>query len=235
MHLVPELRIRIKEGRERRHMSRADLAREVGKRIGKAGGISNSSITLWEEGPTERMTEKLWNVLREIMPELAACQPQPGEIAAPRTSSPSYQQVRYLPVLAMAHCAEQQVVDAFLGQVNLGDWGGETIPWIGPSAAKVLALQASGDSMAPTILDGDVAVCEEYPDLSCCIGNMVVAVYHDGQADEQIVLKRLQAITGEGLILTSDNPTFPTLIVPRQKLRCLWLVTGFHRHTIRGH
>jgi SOS-response transcriptional repressor LexA len=71
-------------------------------------------------------------------------------------------------------------------------------------------LRARGDSMAPTIADGDEVLVHIQPTAE--IGQIVV-VRQDGEA----VIKRLKGSNGD-VELCSDNPAYPPFTLPRGEI-----------------
>ena len=68
------------------------------------------------------------------------------------------------------------------------------------------ALRCKGDSMAPTILDGDLVLIRQQPEVE---PGQIAAVNIGGET----TLKRVHQ-REDGLYLTADNPLFPPVFVP---------------------
>lgn len=73
--------------------------------------------------------------------------------------------------------------------------------------AKLAAMRASGESMEPTIHDGDSLLVDTSQ--TTVVDNKVYALWYDG--GERV--KRLFRLPGGGLRIVSDNPKHPTLEV----------------------
>ena len=93
----------------------------------------------------------------------------------------------------------------------------------GPLKAD-FALTVSGDSMAPTFMDGDVVYLKQMDDVS---DGQIAAVITDDEAR----LKRVYHIP-DGLNLVSDNPLYPPVTgtaADYTSIRVLGLVVGYTR------
>lgn len=77
----------------------------------------------------------------------------------------------------------------------------------GISAASACLMPVAGDSMAPTLHDGDLVLIDQRRDR---IRNHKVYALID--SDGMARVKRLDLVRGEMIVLTSDNPEHPTEI-----------------------
>lgn len=75
-------------------------------------------------------------------------------------------------------------------------------------------FEASGDSMMPLILPGDVLVVDR--SLKAQFGRVVVVVY-----EQELVCKRLVREMGR-VVLRSDNPRYPDLYVSSDRELMVW-------------
>ena len=80
---------------------------------------------------------------------------------------------------------------------------------LGVQADRSAALHAQGDSMAPTIHDGDLMLVDE-SDRRVTARAAIFVIRIDGA----LMVKRV-ARAGDGLKITSDNPDFPVML-PRR-------------------
>lgn len=78
--------------------------------------------------------------------------------------------------------------------------------------AKLAAMRAAGESMEPTIHDGDSLLIDTAQ--TTVVDGKVYALWYDG--GERV--KRLFRLPGGGLRIVSDNPRFPTVEVPPSEL-----------------
>lgn len=67
------------------------------------------------------------------------------------------------------------------------------------------AVEVHGDSMQPTLEEGDIVVCKPVQDISMLPGSKIVVV-----ADEngELIVKRLKKDKEGNIVLTSDNPSY---------------------------
>ena len=92
-----------------------------------------------------------------------------------------------------------------------------------PNELSIITVQ--GDSMAPTLLDGDLIFVDHQ-----------VTDWRDGiyvfQMDEDLLIKRLQRLPGGTVSVISDNPKFPPFIVDLNSPACDLKVIGRYRGRI---
>lgn len=84
--------------------------------------------------------------------------------------------------------------------------------------AKLAAMRASGDSMEPTIHDGDSLLVDTSQ--TTVVDGKVYALWYDG--GERV--KRLFRLPGGGLRIKSDNPAFDTIEVPPGSIETVRLI-----------
>ena len=77
---------------------------------------------------------------------------------------------------------------------------------------RAIAVQVKGESMSPTIRDGDIVVFEPVP-VNIYSGDIVIVRNEWGE----LMLKRYREKDGE-VFLTSDNPEYPT-VKPNENFR----------------
>jgi repressor LexA len=90
---------------------------------------------------------------------------------------------------------------------------------LGLDAATATFLPATGDSMEPTICDGDLMLVDEGERQVGTRGGIYV-LRHDGV----LMVKRLSRDKA-GLVITSDNPAYPPVVVKAVEIvgRVVWL------------
>tara|TARA_Y100001933_G_scaffold199267_1_gene200215 strand:+ start:193 stop:477 length:285 start_codon:yes stop_codon:yes gene_type:complete len=69
---------------------------------------------------------------------------------------------------------------------------------------ETLAVVVNGDSMWPTLNDGDTVVVTPYSGEQLEVGNLVV--FHDPREPTRICIKRLKRIDPDGYFVEGDNP-----------------------------
>lgn len=82
-------------------------------------------------------------------------------------------------------------------------------------------FEVNGDSMEPTINDGDFVVVEPSDNKKIKVGGVYVLVTEKG-----VLLKRLYKIKENSLILHSDNPEYQTTEIQVDELLEFWKVNG---------
>jgi len=92
-----------------------------------------------------------------------------------------------------------------------------------PKELSIITVQ--GDSMAPTLLDGDLIFVDHQ-----------VTDWRDGiyvfQMDGDLLIKRLQRLPGGTVSVISDNPKFPPFVVDLNNPACDLTVIGRYRGRI---
>lgn len=103
------------------------------------------------------------------------------------------------------------------------DWLRRNLPSWAPPNAIVGALEGGGDSMEPTIHDGDLIVVVRNPPWYAVEygGIFVLTVDHD-----RLLLKRLQVMMNGDLAIISDNPAYVTETIPRDEVQDRVIVHG---------
>jgi phage repressor protein C with HTH and peptisase S24 domain len=110
------------------------------------------------------------------------------------------------------------------GHLSVGrDWLRRNLPPWAPSNAVVGVLEGSGDSMEPTIRDGDLIMVVQGVDLRVVErgGVFVFSMDHD-----RLLLKRLQLMLNGDLSIISDNPAYATEVIPGADLAQRILIHG---------
>jgi phage repressor protein C with HTH and peptisase S24 domain len=85
---------------------------------------------------------------------------------------------------------------------------------------SIVGVKVAGDSMAPLIADGAVVGVDR--EATIVVDGKVYLVYIP---DEGITLKRA-FLGAEGLLLRSDNPLYPEIVLPRDLLRDRQVLLG---------
>ena len=119
---------------------------------------------------------------------------------------------------AVVHAARDGCMPLIEPSVAAGEgrelWDGECERWIErPSElapGQYLALPVSGDSMTPLMHAGDIVAVRLGQEVRQ--GTVVVA----RQADDGYVVKRVGAVRSDAIQLTSLNPDYPPIWIPRE-------------------
>ncbi|MCB1470843.1 MAG: helix-turn-helix domain-containing protein [Rhizobiaceae bacterium] len=91
------------------------------------------------------------------------------------------------------------------------DWLRRNLPAWAPPNALVGILEGSGDSMEPTIRDGDVLMIVQDVEWRIVERGGVFVFSLD---DERLLLKRLQVLISGDLKIISDNPAYAPELIP---------------------
>jgi repressor LexA len=114
---------------------------------------------------------------------------------------------------------------------GFADQQGEDLQYISlpnlPSARTLIGIEVYGDSMSPTILEGDILVCAQIlkPLEIKHLGIYVICMLHDGAS-----VKRYYGPEDDYLLFKSDNPQHSSLkVIPDESIQLwevLYRVTG---------
>lgn len=177
------LRIRLKELREAKHISQAQLA--------KAVGVGQSTVGMWESGksvPEYKTLLKVADYFQVTVDYLM------GKTAVPTTVAPN---IVRIPVLgAIPAGIPLEAIEEIIG------W--EEIPESMCAGGKeYFALEVKGDSMWPDYLPGDVVIVRKTP---CFESGDVCVVYVNGY---DATLKQVKSQDDGSLTLIPRNQSYP--------------------------
>jgi phage repressor protein C with HTH and peptisase S24 domain len=99
------------------------------------------------------------------------------------------------------------------------DMGWLQLPGLPLTHGQWVAVYADGESMQPTVQDGDLLVCRRLEDALYLRQNTVCVVC---TADNAIV-KRVR-LKGTTLLMSSDNPSYEPYTLPGHEVTQLWEV-----------
>ena len=196
---------KIKAARKAAHMGQAEL--------GEAIGIGKSSISEWESGKRSPDIDKVKDIAKalNVTPAYLMGWDEPSPASRPLPVVPDAIPYTPAPLVRVA------------GAVRCGPGGLAIEEDLGyeradvPSSKGYIYLRATGDSMAPQICEGDLALVHLQPDVES--GELAVVVI-DG---EEGMLKRV--IKREGaLILQSFNASVEPRIVVGESLNDVMIV-----------
>ena len=123
----------------------------------------------------------------------------------PAPAIPTVAQVRRLDVAASAGPGGLADEDRLLGGELFDP---RLLASLGVREGQSAVLRAQGDSMIPTIQDGDRMLIDERDRSPGARGGIYVL-----RLDGALMVKRV-AKTGDGIAVTSDNPEFPAIVLP---------------------
>ena len=129
-----------------------------------------------------------------------------AELGGPSAPAiPTVAQVRRLDVAASAGPGGLVDEDRLLGGELFDP---RLLASLGVREGQSAVLRAQGDSMTPTIQDGDRMLIDERDRAPGARGGIYVL-----RLDGALMVKRV-AKTGDGIAVTSDNPDFPAIVLP---------------------
>jgi repressor LexA len=129
-----------------------------------------------------------------------------AELGGPSAPAiPTVAQVRRLDVAASAGPGGLVDEDRLLGGELFDP---RLLASLGVREGQSAVLRAQGDSMTPTIQDGDRMLIDERDRSPGARGGIYVL-----RLDGALMVKRV-AKTGDGIAVTSDNPDFPAIVLP---------------------
>lgn len=130
-----------------------------------------------------------------------------AELGGPPPVAPALVAVPYLAVRAAA--GRGIAVDESL--IRTEPFAPSLLRELGVASTDASLVTARGESMAPTILDGDRLLVDRG---DARVGGEGVFVF---RRDDLLAVKRVARATG-GLLLASDNPGYPSVVVSRAEV-----------------
>jgi len=179
------------------------------KEFATKAGISQNSVSRYENGTTEPGSEVIARICRTFQVDSTWLLTGEGLIhkGFEPTKSPAQDGSILVPLSSFAPSAGG-------GAFCDGDYIKEWVPvpkviidWAGVPPKSMCLVHASGTSMEPTIRDGELLFLDRRCDYPNNDGVYVLRI------DSVLVLKRLQVIPGGALQILSDNPAFPPITV----------------------
>ena len=173
----------VKELRKKAGIQQKELAIEI--------GVSNPTVSEWENGKKDPSGERLKRLSEYFgVDELVIL----GRMPPAGTFLPINRSAA--PILGAIPC----------GKLNLSDHNPDGYTDLAEGVRADFALRCQGDSMAPTLLDGDLVLIRQQPEVE---NGQIAAVNVDGET----TLKRVH-IRESGLLLIADNPSYQPIFVP---------------------
>lgn len=174
----------IKYYRKKARYSQEQLARKL--------GITQGSVSLWENGKNDPDT----NTLVQLSKIFAVSLDELTE-NEPHRDLDSIRVIRNaVPILGNIACGERVTPDTNPdGYTDLPD-----------GVHADFALICKGDSMNPTFIDGDLVLIRQQPEVE---NGQIAAVNIDNETTLKHVYRQ-----DHGLLLTADNPVFQPIYVP---------------------
>ena len=103
------------------------------------------------------------------------------------------------------------------------EWLRRNLPPWAPNNAVVGILEGSGDSMEPTIRDGDLLMVVQDVDWGIVERGGIFVFSLDG---DRLLLKRLHVMMSGDLQIISDNPAYPVETIPFDDIQHRIIVHG---------
>ena len=169
----------VKELRERAGMQQKELAILV--------GVSRPTVSEWEHGKKDPSKDRL-----KKLAQIFGC--DIGTILGYQTMIPIQQNA--VPILGNIACGDRRPAD-------------QTPDGFAPLPEGIhadFALRCRGDSMSPTLLDGDLVLIRQQPEVE---NGQIAAISIDGETTLKHVYRR-----DDGLLLVADNPAYSPVYVP---------------------
>ena len=155
-------------------------------------GITQGSVSQWEQErstPDTPMLVKLAQIFGCSMDYFLSDEPR-RDLDSIRISRNA------LPILGSIPC----------GKLNTSDQNPDGYADIPDGVRADFALRCQGDSMSPTILDGDLVLIRSQPEVE---NGQIAAVNVDGETTLKRVYRK-----DHGLLLIGDNPAYQPIFVP---------------------
>lgn len=193
---------RIKARREDLQMTQDELAKLTGYK-------SKTSITKIEGGKVDLPQSKIVAFANALQTTVDYLMGSTGRTVA-NLFTPEFHKV---PIVGQIACGQP-----ILAEQNIDGYANVT------DIKCDYALRCKGDSMNPTLHDGDLVLIRQQPDV---IDGQIAAVL----IGEEATLKHLYHIA-DGILLVSDNPQFPPMTYTGEKARdasVIGLAVGYQR------
>ena len=189
------IRIRLKELREAKHISQAQLA--------KAVGVGQSTVGMWESGksvPEYKTLIKVADYFHVTVDYLT------GKTAVSTPTGPS---IVRIPVLGSVPAGiPLEAIE------DIVDW--EEIPQAMTTGGReYFGLQVKGDSMYPDYLPGDTVIVRKTP---VCNSGDVCIVYVNGY---DATLKQVRLGEDQSITLIPKNPSYPPRTYNKEEIESL--------------
>ena len=169
----------IKDIRRRSYLSQAAFAQRI--------GVTQGTISQWENGLTRPNLDQLKSISAIFGVSVDSLLNNARTISLQR---------RAVPILGNIACGERITPDTNPdGYADL------------PEGVRAdFALRCNGDSMTPTLIDGDLVLIRQQPEVEA---GQIAAVNIAGET----TLKRVYIQEG-GIMLVADNPAYRPIIAP---------------------
>lgn len=208
-----------------------EAADKVGglNRLAEITGIARRTLGDYTSGATEPKSTALASIaratdtdlnwlLRDDYPVGLGLSPGSGRFVSDQVMLPQYD------VQASAGSGALVVSPDVSEYFAVGrDWLRRNLPGWAPSNAVVGVLEGSGDSMEPTIRDGDLIMVVQDVDWRIVErgGVFVFSLDHD-----RLLLKRLEVMINGDLSIISDNKNYATQTIPMADIQHRIIVHG---------
>ena len=155
-------------------------------------GITQGSVSQWENEITEPDTKTLVKLAQIFNVQTDSLLSQ-----VPHRELDSIRVIRNaVPILGSIPC----------GKLNTSDQNPDGYADLPDGIHADFALRCEGNSMTPTLMDGDIVLIRKQPEVE---NGQIAAVNIDGET----TLKRVY-FRETGLLLIGDNPSYQPIVVP---------------------
>ena len=171
----------IKDIRRRNYLNQTAFANKI--------GVTQGTVSQWENGLTRPNLDQLRSIATIFGVSINALL---------NTQAPAYTEIRRaaIPILGNIACGERIAPD-------LNPEGYADLP---EGVRADFALRCNGDSMAPTLIDGDLVLIRKQPEVE---PGQIAAVNIGGET----TLKHIYP-QKEGILLVADNPAYHPIFAP---------------------
>ena len=174
-------------------------------------GVAPTTLDNYRSGSTQPKILELLRLASAVGEPLSELLRTPGQQLAPNADSETVFVPRY-DIRASAGRGALVISEDVAEQFAVGrEWLRRNLPPWAPNNAVVGILEGSGDSMEPTIRDGDLIMVVQDVDWSIVERGGIFVFSLDG---DRLLLKRLHVMMSGDLQIISDNPAYPVEAIP---------------------
>lgn len=200
---------RVKARRRQLNITQKELADTL--------GIKQAQVSRYESYESEPQLERLYDLAKALKttPDYLL-----GKTDEPEIKMPSN--------LAILDRRSQRYYIQVVGKISAAGGGTAALAFedkqgmIDTEFNVQFALIVCGDSMEPTLYNGDIVLVQETPYNELRDGDMVVVIVNG----EEGIVKRIYLEPESGFVLKSDNPQYKPKYMPFERLNVDCLIVG---------
>lgn len=185
----------IKDIRRRHYLNQTAFANKL--------GVTQGTVSQWENGLTRPNLDQLQSIANVFGVSIDSLLNERPAITSIRRSA--------IPILGSIACGERIAPD-------LNPEGYADLP---DGVRADFALRCNGDSMSPTLLDGDLVLIRKQPEVD---PGQIAAVNIEGET----TLKHIYP-QEEGILLVADNPAYRPIFASGEQIIVHGLAVGYTR------